>query len=463
MREKPEKRKSWGRFLVLWAVCLLLIGLIGCGIFYRYASIYEQTEPSLVMDKLMEQSMDEWKALLIATVPEDERGFEDLKSLFDPYFEATIRPATLRYRSDLSRSGRDSAAFVVYAGRNNVCEVLLRPKAGTNAGFGRSEWELDSIECLDFRPYLTNVTLEIDAPADTPLTLNGTPITEEYISQTGIAPPYLTPLEQRFEKPGEYVRYRIEGLCGELNVADEEGRAFLAEDTGDPTLLRFTLDEAGQNSFRVEAPSDATVTVNGAVLEAADAGSEYDMTKGLDDYTGGREYRITSYQAMGLYAEPEIRAEGPDGAEMSAIVGSNGTIYFLYPSESNIPQEAQKAAEEYFHTYMDYSSASGSRASVLDRLLGMILYDTELYRYVRDSSDAMYWASQTEIDFQELKFDHFRALSDDCVFCTVLFESDMTANTWYSELNYDMRSGYQLLLVRRDGQWLVAAQSNLGD
>lgn len=460
---RKKQKSSWGRFLVLWAVCLLLIGAIGCGIFYRYASIYERTDPSLVMDELMKQSMDEWKAELLATVPEDERGFEDLKSLFDPYFEATIRPATLRYRSDMARTDKNAAAFVVYTGRNNVCEVLLRPKAGTNAGFGRSEWELDRIECLDFRPYLTNVTLEIDAPVGAPLTLNGTRITDDYISQTGIDPPYLTELEKRFETPGSYARYRIEGLCGELNVADDDGHAFIAEETGDPALLRFTLDAAGQYSFRVEAPADATVSVNGAKLEAADVGTEYDMTKDLDAYTGGREYRICGYQAMGLYAEPEIRATGPDGAELNAIVGSNGTFYFLYPSEDNIPPEAQKAAEDYFDTYMAYSSASGSKAAALDRLMGMILRDTELYRYVRDSSDAMYWASETEIDFRELKFDHFRALSDDCVFCTVLFESDMTANTWYSKLNYDMRSGYQLLLVRKDGQWLVAAQSNLGD
>ena len=96
-------------------------------------------------------------------------------------------------------------------------------------------------------------------------------------------------------------------------------------------------------------------------------------------------------------------------------------------------------------------------------LLARILPETELYRYVQASTDGMYWASRTEIDYDELSFGHFHALSEDCVFCTVSFSADMTANTWYSELSYDMRSGYQLLLVRTDGVWLAAAQANLGE
>ena len=75
----------------------------------------------------------------------------------------------------------------------------------------------------------------------------------------------------------------------------------------------------------------------------------------------------------------------------------------------------------------------------------------------------MFWASKTEIDYRELSFDHFHALSEDCVFCTVSFSADVTAGTWYGKLNYDIRSGYQLVLVRVDGVWLAAAQANLGD
>ena len=460
---KRQKQRSWPAFLLGWAACLLLLGLIGCGIFYRYAAIYERTEPSLVMDELMEQSKDRWKELLRASVPEDKRGFEDLSVLFEPYFEAVVRPAELRYRSDLARTDKTCTAFLVSAGRNAVCEVLLRPIQGTNAGFGRCEWELDRVECADFRPYLDSVTLEIDAPADAALTLNGTGITEEYIVETVILPPYLTELERRFDRPGTYVRYRIEGLCGEVTVADAEGRALLQQVTEAPQLLRFVLDAAGEYSFHVEAPADSVVSVNGAQLTAEDAFSRYDMTRGLERYTGGREYQICGYQAMGLYTEPEIRATGPDGEEMSAVVGSNGTIYFLYSTAGEVPAEARKAAEDYFNAYMTYSASSGSRATALNDLLGRILRGTELYRYVNDSTDAMYWASRTEISFQELSFDHFRALSEDCVVCAVLFESDMTASTWYNELNYDMRSGYQLLLVRDEGQWLVAAQTNLGD
>ena len=43
------------------------------------------------------------------------------------------------------------------------------------------------------------------------------------------------------------------------------------------------------------------------------------------------------------------------------------------------------------------------------------------------------------------------------------FSADLTASTWHDELNYDIRSGYQLVLVRDGGSWRAAAQANFGE
>ena len=178
--EEKKRRGGWPRFLLIWTVCLLVVGLIGCAVFYRYAAVYERTRPALVMDALMERGMDEWKADLRETLPADERGFENMDALFELFFEANVRPAALRYRPDFSQPDSERAVFVVNAGRSPIAEVTLRPKEGGERSFGRCEWELDRVQCLDFRSALVPVTLEIDAPRDASLTLNGSPIGEAY-------------------------------------------------------------------------------------------------------------------------------------------------------------------------------------------------------------------------------------------------------------------------------------------
>ena len=460
--EEKKRRGGWPRFLLIWTVCLLVVGLIGCAVFYRYAAVYERTRPALVMDALMERGMDEWKADLRETLPADERGFEDMNALFELFFESNVRPASLRYRPDLAKTDAEHAVFVVSAGRSPIAEVTLRPKEGGERSFGRCAWELERVQCLDFRSSLVPVTLEIDAPRDASLTLNGSPIGEAYLSGETGEPPYLTPLEARFEGPGAYGRYRIEDLYGELTVADEDGRAFRRTETGDEAKIRFVLDEHGAYTLSVEAPADATLSVNGAVLSAEEATGSFDLTRDVWLLPEGVSYRTLSYRAQGLYVEPELQAFGADGKELSAFVGGNGTVYFFYPDERSVPGDARQAAEDYFRAFLGYSASGGSRIAFMD-LLSRILPDTELSRYVQESTDAMYWASETEIDYRELSFDHFHALSEDCVFCTVSFSADLTASTWHDELNYDICSGYQLVLVRYDGGWRAAAQANFGE
>lgn len=457
MTKKPWS--AWRKFLLGWTLFLLGASAGFCFYFYRYASVYERTQPSLVMDELMEMSRDEWKAALTSSVPVDERGFEDLGALFDDYFESYARSGALQYRSDLAASGPEQSVFVVYAGRMPLARVYLRPADGTKT-LGRSEWELDRMDAGEFLRGLHPVSLEIDAPADAQLFLNGKMLGAEDLRPERVQPPYLSALEQRFDAPGAFVRYRIDALYGELSVVDGEGRGFLSEETGDAQLVRFVLDQRGTQGFCVEAPDAAVVTVNGAALAPSEAETSYSLFHGLDDYAGDGAWQMLRYRAEGLYAQPELSAVMPDGTALVPVAGSDGTLYFLFDEDDALPDGVREAAEDYFAAYMAYSASGHYREQ--HELLVRILPGSELRRYVEQSTEAMHFASATDVDYQALQFEHFHALGERCVFCTVSFRADLTANTWYDTLNYDVQSGYQLVFVRKDGQWLCAAQFGLG-
>lgn len=455
-----KKRSAWGKFLIGWTLLLLTVGLVGCFYLYSYASVYERTQPSLAMDELMAQSKDEWKQKLHDSLSAEETGFEDRRAQFDDYFEAYARNESLQYRSDLGESNSEQSVFVVYAGRKPLCRVYLRPRAGTRS-FNRSEWELDRMDANEFLRGLRPVTLEIDAPADAQISLNGRLVGADCLSEEAGNAPYLTALEQRFTTPAPYVRYRVEELYGELSVEDSEARTFIQAETGDEQLVRFVLDQRGENAFRVEAPDTATVTVNGAALGPDDADpASHSLFRDLADYVGDAGWQTVAYHADGLYAEPEIRAALSDGTELTPFAGSNGTLYFLYPEDEDSPEGVREAAEEYFKAYMDYSSAGLGRG--LNNLLAHILPGSELFQYVKESKEAMYFSSNTEIDFQALSFANFHMLNENCFFCTVSFQADLTASTWQDDVNYDLYTGYQLVFVKKADKWLCAAQSNLG-
>jgi len=73
--------------------------------------------------------------------------------------------------------------------------------------------------------------------------------------------------------------------------------------------------------------------------------------------------------------------------------------------------------------------------------------------------DAMYWASATEITYEELTFTDFFSVSENCFVCTIRYKADMSAQAWYESYTYGLQNAYQMVFVRVEDRWLAAAMS----
>ena len=154
---KPKNR--WRRFLLIWAVLLLLIGLIGCILLYRYLGIYEITRPEQRMDTLME-SMDaeSWLDAAAENLDFEVSEFEDAQALYKSYRHSLTLDQPLSYRSSKKDSDSDAAVFVVRSGATNLCRVELIP--GENAyGFGRHDWQLGRVSTGDITDSLQSAAV----------------------------------------------------------------------------------------------------------------------------------------------------------------------------------------------------------------------------------------------------------------------------------------------------------------
>ena len=85
---KPKSRNIWGRFLLIWALVLLVVGAIACILLYKYLGVYENTRPELAMDELLasrdaESLIQEAKQNINLGLTE----FEDELQLYADYLE----------------------------------------------------------------------------------------------------------------------------------------------------------------------------------------------------------------------------------------------------------------------------------------------------------------------------------------------------------------------------------------
>ena len=200
------------------------------------------------------------------------------------------------------------------------------------------------------------------------------------------------------------------------------------------------------------------MNVSGALLGEDEVSSrESTMFRKLERYLPEGGYDTLLYECGGLYTRPEISASY-NGQELTPRIDEDGKYTFFYPSDTDISIAMHEAVEGFFDAYMNYSSYKYNGAA-LKNLTDRILPDTELYNYFSNSYDAMIWASATEMDQKELRFDNFHRVGDNCFTCTILYKADFTATSWYESYSYAREDGYKMVFVRSDGQWLAATMS----
>ena len=170
-----------------------------------------------------------------------------------------------------------------------------------------------------------------------------------------------------------------------------------------------------------------------------------------------------------------------DGTALSPLVGKNGQLMFFHPNNASLQSAVEDRVRYFFNRYIDYSSRSfqgnlaltredvendeiemnpATRASMRRyyNLLDCIMWTTDLYRYIQESTDAMIWASATSVSYDELTFTDFSFVGANCFVCTVRYKADFTANSWQEQKNYNMQNAYELAFVcPNGGAWYAAA------
>ena len=460
------KKNGWPHFLLGWAVVLLLLGVLGCFLFYQYLGIYEVTRPEGRMDELLElMTAEDWLNKAAGNLDFELSEFEDPEALYEEYRASLTTDQTLSYRSEKGESDSDHAVFVVRCGPSNLCRVEL-VSGDTQLPFGRHNWKLGRVSTGDITTGLRSVTVQITAMAGQEILLNDKPVGEQYLTDKAVKIENLSSIESRMDTVPTLQRYEIGPVYGEIHVS-ADGRELVPEQKGKKLLYTATAD--GNGTLIIRAPEDIRVTVGGAELGKKDADEQtYGLLKGLEEYTGKAAFKTNIYRLTGLYSLPEVLAFDAEGNPLTPIMSGEGEYNFFHPSDVAETEEEKEElahlrelAEGYFEAYVDYTSKPFD-GTLYYRLLRSTLAGSELQSYIAQSNAAMQWAAATDTE-RQLHYDNLHRIGDDCYTCTVEFEVDKTSSTWVEEVSSTEENAEQMVFVHRGKFWFAAAMAMIGD
>ena len=181
----------------------------------------------------------------------------------------------------------------------------------------------------------------------------------------------------------------------------------------------------------------------------------YQVCADLLEYTEGNEWSTRIYSYENLIAEPVIVATDAEGKELTPMISDSGKILFFHRNEEELEEEVSESVENFFTQYMIYSSSTGRVYGVLD----CTLRGSKLNQYLLNSTDAMMWASDTSVVYKELEFSNFHRVGENCMYCTIQYQGDFSAQTWYENYSYEMKNGYEMVFIKSNGRWLAAEMS----
>lgn len=461
LRKDNVPGRPWYRGLLIFALVFLLIGAIGCFVLYRYCAAYEVCRPEILMDELMASyTVDDWKRTAKDSIGLYTTEYEDTSALVDAYYDSIDDSTAVTYRKEVNSSNESLAVYTVRAGISNLARVSLIPSENVSRIFNLHGWQVGGISAENVIDSLKHVTVKIYAPENEPVYINGTRAGTA-ISLSGISWPNLTEIESKFTTGSKCTCYTVDAMYGAISVTDSEGTEYSPIASSSESELVYQIPPAELHSVRITAPDDVTVTLCGYALTPSDARSiTHGILENVLEHTQGNEYMTAEYSFSGLFSEPVVSACDKDGRTLTPVTDGNGNYAFYHANDPALQAEMMETVQSFFDAYVTYC-ANSYDATRYDRIINRVMRHSTLYTYISESHEGMIFASKTQSDNNELKFDNFSWVGDGCFVCTVSYKADLTATSWYEEYSYDLESNYEICFVTDGYKWLASDMTSI--
>ncbi len=348
---RRSRRNSWGRFLLIWALAILVLGAVGCCVLYKYLGVYEITRPEPVVEAYLANTDTE--ALLNKAqnnIPFELTEFEDARELYSSYLDAIDSSRSLTYSADSRSSVEDRLVYSVRSGPSMICQMILVPD-GDSPGFGRHAWHVSEVCAAPIPEILPSVTVTVDAVTGVELSLNGKTLSDAYMTGEQVPIANLTRFESGLDPVPCFSRYIIGPLYGEVSLTDACGNTLSPVST-ESDAVHYEAAAATQ-TLKIRAPENLRVCINGVELTKEDVSSAtLGVLENLELYTLGGEELTNTYLVEGLYTVPSVTAYESDGTEVKPVATAENSFTFFHANDPELQELRTLDVEKYFSAYM---------------------------------------------------------------------------------------------------------------
>lgn len=435
----------------LLLLCLLVfVLLVGGAAAWMYFSPAGALAPVSAEDAVQEvldtTDTAEWRAKYVSLCAPETSAFESAETVAGDLFDAAVQGRRLSFRPDSENTSRLAPVYILSAGENDLLTLTASYDKASRT------WKVDEAPLKALQAEAR--TLTITVPEGSAVSVNGTALSEEYITDSRVPYTGISELETQFDTCPYRMTYTVPGIyeAVQVDVSREAGVLLLYSDG---TRFDYTVPDAGTHAFRVTAPQEAAVTAGGALLTDAQVVSFAPLSTHVDipDELAGTLPVYTVYAAGGLYSDPTFAAALPDGTALTPTTGADGFPTFELPGNEVLWSECHERVENYMQEIAGYGS--GNTAS--NYPTGYVAPGSSLMLYFQYALDTLHWTRGWTVTFNEVKSWGYVPLGEDAFLCQG--EANFTTAT-----RHETRENivdYEMLWVRQNGTWYIQDMSFL--
>ena len=435
----------------LLLLCLLVfVLLVGGAAAWMYFSPAGALAPVSAEDAVQEvldtTDTAEWRAKYVSLCAPETSAFESAETVAGDLFDAAVQGQRLSFRPDSENTSRLAPVYILSAGENDLLTLTASYDKASRT------WKVDEAPLKALQAEAR--TLAITVPEGSAVSVNGTALSEEYITDSRVPYTGISELETQFDTCPYRMTYTVPGIyeAVQVDVSREAGVLLLYSDG---TRFDYTVPDAGTHAFRVTAPQEAAVTAGGALLTDAQVVSFAPLSTHVDipDELAGALPVYTVYAAGGLYSDPTFAAALPDGTALTPTTGADGFPTFELPGNEVLWSECHKRVENYMQEIAGYGS--GNTAS--NYPTGYVAPGSSLMLYFQYALDTLHWTRGWTVTFNEVKSWGYVPLGEDAFLC----QGEVNFTTATRHETRENIVDYEMLWVRQNGTWYIQDMSFL--
>lgn len=435
----------------LLLLCLLVfVLLVGGAAAWMYFSPAGALAPVSAEDAVQEvldtTDTAEWRAKYVSLCAPETSAFESAETVAGDLFDAAVQGQRLSFRPDSENTSRLAPVYILSAGENDLLTLTASYDKASRT------WKVDEAPLKALQAEAR--TLAITVPEGSAVSVNGTALSEEYITDSRVPYTGISELETQFDTCPYRMTYTVPGIyeAVQVDVSREAGVLLLYSDG---TRFDYTVPDAGTHAFRVTAPQEAAVTAGGALLTDAQVVSFAPLSTHVDipDELAGALPVYTVYAAGGLYSDPTFAAALPDGTALTPTTGADGFPTFELPGNEVLWSECHERVENYMQEIAGYGS--GNTAS--NYPTGYVAPGSSLMLYFQYALDTLHWTRGWTVTFNEVKSWGYVPLGEDAFLC----QGEVNFTTATRHETRENIVDYEMLWVRQNGTWYIQDMSFL--